>query len=134
MHKKMPLAVKQLSLGDVFADRVRLHHSHRPGIPAGDVCIVKVGNRKIRAVARGHNPAGEICVDLKTRRALGLSDWQQTPEVEISSARWWDYCLWGLRASEAVVRISCWLAVISIALGLIGLLLGGLSLWITLRP
>lgn len=129
----MKLAVKQLSLRDVFSDRVRVHHSHRPDIAAGDVCIVKVGGRKIRAVARGHSPTGELLVDLKTRRALDISDWQQKVDVEITSAKWWDYCLWGLQASEAVVRISCWLAVVSIVLGAVGLLLGVLSLWITLE-
>jgi len=129
----MRLAVKQLSLSDVFSDRVRVHHSHRIGIAAGEVCVVEMNGRKVRSVARGHNPPGELCVDLKTRRKLGVPDWQQTPEVEIKSANWLDYCLWGLNASEAVVRVSCWLAVISIALGAIGLGLGVLSLWLTLR-
>jgi hypothetical protein len=128
----MRLSVKQLGLSDVFSDRVRVHHSHRPDIAAGDVCIVKIGSRKVRAVARGHTPTGELCVDLKTRRALDVPDWQQTPEVEILPAKWWDYCLWGLNASEAVTRISCWLAIVSICLGLVGLALGLLSLWITL--
>ena len=129
----MRLAVKQLGLSDVFSDRVRVHHSHRFGNAAGQVCIVDIDGRKVRAVARGHNTPGELCIDLKTRRKLGVPDWQQTLDVEIRPANWIDYCLWGLNASEAVVRVSCWLAVTSIALEGIGLALGILSLWLTLR-
>lgn len=126
------IAIKQVTLSDVFADRVRIHHSDRKNISAGEVCVIRIGAKTVRAVARGHRNKGEMLIDLKTRNALGVTDWQQTLDVSIGKARWWDYCLWGLNASEAVTRISCWLAVVSIALGVAGLLLGALSVFLAI--
>ncbi len=124
------IAIKQITLRDVFSDRVRIHHLDRPEISAGEVCVIQIRGKTVRAVARGHSTRGEMLVDLKTRRSLGIADWQQIPDVSIRKARWWDYCLWGMNASEAVIRISCWLAVISILLGIVGLALGALSVFL----
>jgi hypothetical protein len=126
---KMKLKVIELELEDVFGDMVRVHIDHRPGTRAGQVIVVKVGKCKIRAIARGSraNSRDVIAMDLETRRRLGL-DAGAIAEFSFSKGSVCDEWIWAWHASDATPRVAARVSLLSLMLGLLGLILGVVSL------
>lgn len=81
----------------------------------------------------GESTEPAIWLDERMRNRLGLKDGQ---EVEFSFRPVWlvGQTCWAWNASDPAYRVAARLAVLSLALGVIGLILGILSLWLTLRP
>lgn len=129
----MKLNVTELRLSDVFLDMVRVHQSHRPGIPAGKICRVRHGSKSVLLVARGAraNQRTSVSVDLKTRKALGISKFGEEADVTFHRATLWDEMVWGWHTSEPATRIAFRLGAISLILGLVGIILGAWSAWLT---
>jgi hypothetical protein len=127
------LIVKQLHFEDVFQDMARLALEHRPHAKAGKVIVLKVGGRTARALARGApgRDATSIYLDDATRDRLEVSAGQQV-DLEIERGRFWDEFLWGWHATNAVTRVAARLGIVSVGLGLLGLVLGAWALWLTL--
>jgi hypothetical protein len=125
----LKLKVHQVATSDVFQDMVRVYRSHRHGIRAGQLCRVKANGATILAVAREspNNETDGIWLDDAMRTRLGLRE-GTTADFEINGARWDQEFTWLWRASDPVNRTAGRLAVISFVLGLIGLLLGLISL------
>lgn len=125
-----PLDVIPADLEDVFFDMARVHKDHRPSTRAGDVIRISVGRRYAYAVARGSksNKRGSIALDLETRDRLGISP-NNRYDFGIEKAGLWGQVRWAWSASDAMPRIAARLAVLSVALGGVGLILGLISLY-----
>jgi hypothetical protein len=126
------LRIVNVTLRDAFSDLARVHHTHRPSISAGKICVVECNGKIVRLAARGTSSKDTLEIDLKTRIALGLKSWNETVEVSIKPARWWDEVLWTLKASSPMPRIAAWLGLVSLGLGVVGVLLGLLSIYLAL--
>ena len=123
------LKVIQAAVGDVHEDIVRVEISHRKGTRAGHVVKVCVNGKSAYCVARGMraNKSGVISLDSASRAKLGLED-GRSYSFEISKATFCGEICWAWNATAAMPRIAARLAVLSVALGLIGFLLGIISL------
>lgn len=125
------LTIIELKTADVFQDMVRVHRRHRPNVPAGRVCKVTCNGKSVLMVARGarRNQTNTFAVDLRTRNRLGISSYGQQFEVSFRQANWFDEVRWGWHASEPISRIATRLGGISLLLGFLGAVLGGISLF-----
>lgn len=123
------LEIHELPLSDIFEDMARLALEHRPGTRAGDVIKLTVAGRSARAIARGapKNSKNTLHIDLRTRETLGVK-LNQAVDVQIEKSGLIGEVLWALRASNAMPRVAARLAVLSVALGFVGFLLGVVSL------
>lgn len=126
------LKVMRAQMDDVFGDIVRVHISHRP-VYAGDILKVSVNGNTILAIARNtqNNERDVIRLDDALRRRLRV-DPDETHAFRLSAANSWDQFMWAWRATNPVNRIAARLAGLSLALGVAGILLGLLSLYLTL--
>ena len=124
------LTVKQQSLSDIFEDMARLHLDHRPGALAGRVIVIEANGRKVRAIARGSPNYRRDTIHLdsamRQRLQVKLSD---EVDFTIRVGGWRDEVAWAWHATNAMPRIAIRLAVLSVALGTAGLVLGGISLF-----
>ena len=123
------LRVRQVVAEEVHLDLVRVHQEHRPGTRAGDVIVISVGSKDAVAVARGarDDERDTIAMDQQVRRRLGVER-EQEYEFRFSKAGSFDALRWAWHATEAMPRVAARLAVVSVGLGLLGLLLGFVSL------
>lgn len=126
------LTVKQLSLSDVFQDMARVELRHRLGSKAGKVIVLEARGKKARALARGApgRDAASIYLDDATRDRLGLSSGEDV-DFTITPGGFFDEFVWGWGATNAVTRVGTRLAVLSIALGVLGFILGTVALAVT---
>lgn len=124
------LKIIELRTADVFQGMVRVHRKHRRDVPAGRVCKMSCNGKSVLLVARGarRNQPDSVAVDLRTRNRLGISSYDHEVEVDFKPANWLDEVLWGWHASEPISRIATRLGAISLFLGLLGAVLGTVSL------
>lgn len=129
---RIELTVRQVDWEDVFHDMVRVHYAHRPFAKAGAVILVEHGGKKARLVARGapKNSKSDIWLDLRSREQLGLKSNAQA-SFTFRKASLCDEFRWVWSATNAMPRIAARLALISVGLGLLGVLLGAWSVWLT---
>ena len=122
------LTVRQQSLRDVFQDMARVSHEHRNGCRTGKIIVISANGKTARAVARGaeRSDRNGIYLDEATRDRLGVSQGQEV-EFTIREGGWFDEFLWAWHATNAMPRVGARLGVVSVLLGLAGLLLGALS-------
>lgn len=129
----MPLLkVKQQSMGDVFQDMARVSHEHRGGCRTGKVIVISANRKKARAVARGAKEFDRsgIYLDEATRDRLGVRQGEEV-EFTICPGGWVDEFLWAWHATNAMPRVGARLGILSVVLGAGGLILGGLSVVLT---
>ena len=70
---------------------------------------------------------GEIFLNGKARRKLSLK-LNESAEIEIKHGNYIDDLIWAWNANNTMPRIAARLAVLSVVLGLFGLLLGFISI------
>jgi hypothetical protein len=123
------LTVVEAGLGDVFSDIARFHLAHRPFARAGRIVVLKAGAKTARVVARGAavNSKDTISLDSATRERLLVKAKQRVTFV-IQKASFIDEVIWAWTATDAMSRIAARLSAVSVSLGLIGLILGIISL------
>lgn len=123
------LTVRQVDIEDVFHDVVRVHLNHRPFAKAGAVVIVEHAGKKIRLAARGAPKNDKTCVwlDLRSREKLGLQPNTQAA-ISFSKASLRDEFIWAWSATDPMPRAAARLGLLSVGLGFVGVLLGGLSI------
>ena len=123
------LTVRQVEREDVFHDVVRVHLDHRPFAQAGTVVVVGHAGREVRLVARGAPKRDKtgVWLDLRSREKLGLKPNEQAP-ITFKQATICDEFKWAWSATDAMPRIAARLGLLSVGLGLLGVLLGALSL------
>lgn len=130
----MKVRIAQARADDVFGDVLRLNHEFRRDregrvIPAGRVCWMKAGNRQVMVVARGINGSEGIAyLDDALRTGLGVKVGQEV-EVTLKLASPVSELFWGWNASHPWTRGTSRLALVSVGLGLVGLILGLISLF-----
>lgn len=74
-------------------------------------------------VALGHEDQPDVIkLDYDLRMMLGLQP-DQTIRIEVKKCGWFGTFRWYLSARDPQVRVSAWLAIISVALGLFGIIL-----------
>ena len=131
----MKLTVHQVPKSDVFSDSVRVHYSHRPEVAAGRIMRVCANGKVIRAVARSaiKNDRGGVWLDDAMRKYLGVRD-DKEADFEFKPPTVWDEWIWAWHASNAVTRVAARISLISLFLGVLGLVLGVWSLCLSLRP
>lgn len=127
------LEVRQLPLEEVFQDMARVAFEHRRHSKAGRVIVLKANGKTARALARGARGRDQntISLDDATRDRLSVSSGEKI-DFTIERARIWDEFMWGWEATNAVTRVGTRLGVLSVSLGLLGLVLGGVALAVTL--
>ena len=131
----MKLMVNKVNRDDVFNDLVRVHRSHREGIRTGRLCRVNANGKSIIAVARNslRNDTKGIWLDNAQRAVLGVKA-DQEADFNIISAPWYEEFLWVWRASDPVNRTAGRLGIISLGLGVIGVILAIWSVYLAFRP
>ena len=126
------LTVVEAESDDVFSDMARVHLDHRPFAKAGKIVVIKCGDKTAYVVARGSsgNVKGKISLDSATREKLGVKP-NQKVELTIEETGFVGQFLWAWNATDAMPRVGARLGAISVLLGLLGLILGGVSLIVT---
>lgn len=124
------LTVREIGLEDVFLDMVRVHISHRPGVSAGRILTVECNGVFVPLVARGahDNSRDEIWLDLETRGRLGGLKPNVAYNFKLHTATWSECMRWAWSATDPAYRIPAKISLISVALGVVGLFLGIVSL------
>lgn len=125
------LEVKVLSKDDVYKDIIRVPEKYRYDtkkrfIDEGSVCLIRVGSKNLYVIIRGDgvNEKPEIGVDERLRNRLGLCVGDKKEIIfERSKLLLWREFWWAWHASDPAYRISAKLGVLSVALGLVALLI-----------
>ncbi len=134
------LEVANIHWSDVYKDIARIPEVFRiddkgQTIPEGTVCRVSApGGKSVLLALRGqqeHNSPA-IHIDERTRNRLGIKVRDEVA-LAIRQLGWWGQFRWALDASDPAYRIASQLAVVSVALGLLGLGLGVVGIWIALK-
>ena len=138
MKHYIRLRVKKASSEDVYRDIVRVPELYRKDskgktIPEGNVCKISSKNNSIFAIVRGKGDAEEesIWLDERERNLLGLLVGEEV-EFKLKSVGLLGQICWGWRASDIAYRVATRLAVASVVFGILGFLLGILSLLLAL--
>ena len=121
---------------DVFKDIARIPANDRDGIREGSVCTILANGRKKELIVRGLEEQlnGGIMLDEITREALGNLQEGISYDFTITQAGILGQIRWACTVADRGARISAWIGVISIILGFVGTILGGIGLWIALHP
>lgn len=125
------LEVHQLCSDEVYRDIIRVNEAHRVDkrqkrIREGQVCLVRVNGRKCFAVLRGYQDcnAPQIRMDDYTRGPFRLNVTEgQTYEFEFRNVGFIGRLRWAWNSSEIGYQVASQLAVVSLALGVVALLL-----------
>lgn len=119
---------------DVYRDIARVPENYRKdfrgrAIKEGSVCLLSCGGRRSFVLLRGLPGSQEpqIRLDERKRNELCLEA-GKTAEFSFSKAGLLGELRWAWQASDPAYRVTARLAVLSLALGLIGLSLGIVSL------
>ncbi|WP_155326476.1 hypothetical protein [Alkalilacustris brevis] len=125
------LEVKGLDRSEWGSSIVRLHQSHRSGIERYDVARITNTSDRSRsydAVLLGHDDDSAIYMAFDTRQALGVKKNAQL-DFELKALGWFDKLRWYLRTPDPRIFIPAWLAIWSVGLGVVGIVLGVVSLF-----
>ena len=130
----MKLKVIEATLDDVFGDIARLHLDHRPNAKAGKIILLKVGTKRVYAVARGLRSGtnkSNISLESALRERLDVKLGQEY-DFTIEAAGFWGNVCWAWNSTDAMPRVAARLGAISVGLGVVGFMLGLYSLYLTL--
>ncbi len=131
------LTVRAARLEDIYKDIVRVPEEHRRDvigetIEESTVCKITANHKSTYAVLRGTRgvqakPEAVAMMDDKTRNRLGLKKGDEI-EFGFKHSRFWGQWWWAWNASETAFRVATRLALVSLALGLLGFVLGVIAL------
>ena len=124
----MKLLVKGLGSSDTSQDIVRIHYNNRKGIPRHSVIELEFNGRKKNVVVLGHdgNPF-DILMDIDLRDHFGVAK-DSEYEFDFKLAGFCGKATYLLRATAPSTFIPAWLSVVSLGLGLLGVVIGVISL------
>lgn len=130
----MKLRVHQAAKEDVYRDIVRIPEQYRLDakgkiVPEGAICKISTSDKTAHCIVRGaqNSSLPEIFIDERSRNLLGISQGDDV-DFEIKTVGFWGQFWWAWNASDPAYRIAARLSLLSVVLGLIGLLLGFFSL------
>lgn len=55
-------------------------------------------------------------------------------EITIKAAKWWEYPRLAIAHPDPAVRLAGWISLVSLGLGVLSIILGAWSLYLTYRP
>lgn len=127
----LKLEVHQLRSEEIYRDIIRVNKMHRLDgrgrtIREGQVCIVNANGRRCFAILRGYQESEEpqIRMDDYTRGPFRLNVTEgQTYEFEFRKVGFIGRLRWAWNSSEIGYQVASQLAVVSLALGVVALLL-----------
>lgn len=125
----MRLDIAKADSTDVYKDlaripeKYRIDHKGEP-IPEGRICKVTVSGESVLLSLRGQqsHPNASIYLDEKTRLRLGLET-KDNEDFCFRQVSWFGQFLWVWRASDPAYRIAARVGLLSILIGVAGLLL-----------
>src|SRR4051812_40593388 len=130
----MKLVIRPAALEDVYRDIVRVPETFRLDknkgvIPEGSVCKVCSPVSSSYAIARGlgNSPQPVIQMDERLRNILRVSVDQEV-EIRLKVVGLWGQFAWAWIASDPAYRVAARLGLLSLILGVFGLVLGLISL------
>ena len=129
ISNKANLEVVDATLGDVFGDLARVHFDHRLHSKAGKIIKLSVEGRSVYAVARGLRAGmtkDKISLDSALREQLGVKP-KIYYDFEIDRANWIGGIVWAWRSTNPVPRVAARLGAISVAVGVLGLIISLVS-------
>jgi hypothetical protein len=136
MQVQRRLRVYPLWREDVFKDIPRIPMKDRGEIGEGSVCTVSANGYKKQLIIRGLEEQlnGGIMLDEITRGTMGKLQEGVSYDVSIKETGIWGQIKWACTVADRGARISAWIGVVSIALGILGAVLGAVGLWISEHP
>ena len=128
MMVKERLTIRDMPLHDCWKDMARIPGAYRgkgrTRIHRNTICKVSIGDRHKLLIIRGWDRSdAAIALDSSTRDDLGVHA-GRTYEVEIHPVHWLGYWRWAWEAADPSNRIPAQISIISLVLGIIGLILG----------
>jgi hypothetical protein len=127
------LKVHEMPVEDCWKDMARIPKDHRidvrgKHIRRAKICKVTVGEKhKLLAVRGCPEPDARILLDSPTRSELGMRV-GESYTVELRPVWWLGYLRWAWGAADPAYRVPAQISLVSLVLGVIGLLLGVLPL------
>jgi hypothetical protein len=134
------LLVHHLSEHEVYRDIARIPEEYRKDVHGqrvdrGNVCELlckETGNKAFVVLYGSRREGAHIGVDNRTRRKLDIKP-DHSYEFELISSGFWGEVRWALESGDVVHRFSSRIALVSLILGLAGIALGILSVYLSLR-
>lgn len=130
------LTVAQADREDVYRDIARVQERYRKDVNGvtlseGEVCKITVEEtgRSTLVILRGRHGRDEkaLWIDERTREKLKVSVGDET-SFRLEADLWFGAWRWAKGSSDVAYRICSQLALLSVALGVLGLILGVVSL------
>jgi hypothetical protein len=118
------LAVRALPTNDTGRQLVRLNINHRVGIPRyGIAQLMNSKNAKsVKVLVLGHDDEDAIFMPYDIREALGVRKGGNL-EFSIQKVGSFGKICWLLRTPDPAVHVPAWLALISVCLGVLGVVI-----------
>lgn len=109
-------------------ERIGIHISKRDGADRHDIVLIsRDDGRFVSGSVIGHErKSNELQLDYDLRRALG-ANLNEELELTMERLRWPGVLHWYVTVRNPHIRISAILAIVSVGLGVVGLVLGALS-------
>lgn len=133
----MKLKIRQAAKEDVYRDIVRIPEDFRldtrgKKVPEGSVCKIVTSGGSSYGILRGLGNFGEPVIDMdeRLRNVLCLVEGDEV-EVSLKTVGHRGQFWWAWNASDPAYRVAARLSLLSVVLGFIGLLLGGISLYVS---
>lgn len=131
---KQKLTVHELPVEDCWKDMARVPKDHRRDVSGkrirrAKICKVTIGDKnKLLAIRGCPEKDARILLDSPTRIDLDVRV-GEPHEVELRPVWWLGYWRWAWGAADPAYRVPAQISLISLVLGVIGLLLGALAIW-----
>lgn len=128
----MRLTVHQLPRDETYLDIARIPEGYRldrsnQPIEEGVVCSLQCNGAEVFVIARGSTRTdASIMLDARTRNLLNVTS-QETYDFQMSKADFFGQVRWAKRASDIRYSFPVQIAILSLVLGVIGLVVGIIS-------
>jgi hypothetical protein len=130
------LKVYPLFQEDVFKDIARIGRADRGPIEEGSVCKISANGHTRQLIVRGlgEQLPGVIMLDEYTRESMGKIETGFSYDFFIEESDPLAQVWWACTIADRGARISAWIGVASVGLGIVGLILGLIGVWIAEHP
>ena len=127
---KLRLKVEQIKEEEIYRDFARIPELHRGGIAEGSLCRIAFCQNSVSLVVRGlqNVQTATLRIDSLTRDKLKVIDGLEY-DFEIEQLNWLSQLLVPWNASDPFNRQAMRLSIIALFLGVVGLILGLISIF-----
>lgn len=119
------LPVKGLPSSDAGRLMVRLNHTHRSGVARYGIARITNNSKgmSLNVLLLGHDQADAIFMPYDIRKALDV-DKGGSLDFSIKKLGWFGKLFWYVNSIDPAVYIPAWIAVLGLALAIIGIFIG----------